>query len=224
MEQMTQEQIDWQIKINRGTAKTNNSTFERQGYLVIRDLIDPKELYCDVPNIRGQLTYFGSLDKVSHTSVENQVEGSLARYYYPPYKESYFKVKKSLENIIDKALLPTYYYDRYYFPTQELKKHVDRDACEISVSIHISTNLNDKWGFKLIDIEGNEREIFLNPGDGLLYKGCELCHWRDPMPGKKRNRIRKLLRMNELYYHQIFMHYVLRDGIRVHCANDMSHN
>jgi len=221
---MTQEQIDWQVRVNKGTAKTNNDIFEKQGYLVIRDLIDPKELYCEVPNIRGQINYYGKLEKFSHTPVEMQVEGSLARYYYPPYKESYFKVKKRLENIVGKPLSTTYYYDRYYFPSMELKKHADRDACEISVSIHIGSNLKDKWGFKLIDVEGNEKELFLNPGDGLLYKGCELCHWRDPMPGKRRNKIRKWLGMEEYYYHQIFMHFVLRDGLRVHCANDMSRN
>jgi len=223
MEQMTQEQIDWQVKINRGTAKTNNDTFEKQGYLVIRNLINPSQLYCEVPDIRGQINYYGKLEKFSHNPVENQVEGSLARYYYPPYKESYYKVKRKLEDLIKKPLLTTYYYDRYYFNSMELKKHADRGACEISVSIHISSNLKEQWGFKLIDVEGNEEEIFLNAGDGLLYKGCELCHWRDPMPKEYRRTWwgRKVER-KDLYYHQIFMHYVLRDGLRVHCANDMS--
>lgn len=224
MERMPLAQIEYQTKVNRGTAKTNNSVFERDGYLLIRDLIDPKELICEVPKERGQLSYFGKVEKYSHVPVEQQVEGSIARYYYPPYKDAYFKVKKRLENIVGKALSTTYYYDRFYFPPQELTKHADRDACEISVSIHVSSNLRDKWGFKLIDIEGKEKEIFLNPGDGILYKGCELCHWRDPMPGKKRNAVRKFLKMKELYYHQIFMHYVLRDGLRAHCANDMNRN
>ena len=222
MEQMTQEQIDWQVKINRGTAKTNNETFEKQGYLVVRNLINPSQLYCEVPDIRGQINYYGKLEKFSHNPVENQVEGSLARYYYPPYKQSYYEVKRKLEDLIKKPLLTTYYYDRYYFSGQELTKHADRDACEISVSIHISSNLKEQWGFKLIDVEGNEKEIFLNAGDGLLYKGCELCHWRDPMP-KEYSRTwwgRKVER-KDLYYHQIFMHYILRDGLRVHCANDM---
>jgi hypothetical protein len=44
------------------------------------------------------------------------------------------------------------------------------------------------------------------------------------MPGKRRNKIRKWLGMEEYYYHQVFMHYVLRDGLRAHCANDMSRN
>ena len=49
-----------------------------------------------------------------------------------------------LEEIIGRKLYNTYYYDRYYYPGQELTKHADRDACEISVSVHVSTNLEGK--------------------------------------------------------------------------------
>jgi hypothetical protein len=31
-------------------------------------------------------------------------------------------------------LHPTYFYDRFYFPGQQLKRHSDRPACEVSVS------------------------------------------------------------------------------------------
>lgn len=222
MEKMTQDQINFNIQLNRGTSKTKNETFERQGYLIVRNLIDPKELCCEVPKERGQITYFGKLDRFQHIPVEQQVEGSLARYYYPPYKESYFKVKKRLETIIQSDLLPSYYYDRFYFEGQDLKKHVDRDACEISVSIHIQTNLKISWGFKLIDVNGKEQEIFLNPGDGLIYKGCEICHWRDKIPTEyRKNWFGKKIKKDDIFYHQIFMHYVLANGIRVHFANDI---
>jgi len=69
----------------------------------------------------------------------------------------------------------------------------------------------------------------LKPGDGLLYKGCERPHWRDAMPGiptipnkKKFWNFFKKNEQDELYYHQIFFHYVLANGIRSHCANDMA--
>ena len=128
----------------------------------------------------------------------------------------------------------TYYYDRYYFPGQELTKHADRDACEISVSVHISTNLEGKdakWihsrlkpqistltrrRHKFLSLERRE-VLLLEPGDGLLYKGCERPHWRDPMPGKNKKVFGKKI---EYYYHQIFFHYVLQDGERAHCAWD----
>ena len=137
-------------------------------------------------------------------------------------------------------LYNTYYYDRYYFPGQALTKHADRDACEISVSIHISTNLPDDlkdWPFMIktpdiytdkkktaVLVPGEERSLVLNPGDGLLYKGCERPHWRDAMPGTPKGKKSKKLfgkgPQEEQYYHQIFFHYVLQDGERAQCAWD----
>ena len=71
-------------------------------------------------------------------------------------------------------------------------------------------------------LKGLRRRSSLEPGDGLLYKGCERPHWREPMPLPRRRKRDILLRkeQKEYYYHQIFFHYVLQDGIRAHCAWD----
>ena len=54
-EQMTESQIIFQEIQNTGTAWTRNAFMEDNGYLVIRDLWDPKELYCPVPEKEGNL-------------------------------------------------------------------------------------------------------------------------------------------------------------------------
>ena len=235
-EGMTEQQIMFQEKKNTGTTWTRNKEFDKNGYLKVENLWDPEELYHPVPELRGQLNYW---DKdpthFNHIPLENQVEGSVARYWHPQYREIHSGVRKKLEKILDRKLYNTYYYDRYYFPGQPLTKHADRDACEISVSIHISTNLSEKekdWPFRIktpdtytdkkksnILVPGEERSVVLNPGDGLIYKGCERPHWRDPMPGTK-TKIFKKKDKTEYYYHQIFFHYVLQDGQRAHCAWD----
>ena len=221
-------------KFNTGTARTNNEEMEKNGYVVVKNLWDPEELYHPVPQERGQINYFGSVDKFQHNPDEMQVPGSLARYTHPQYKTIHSGVRKKIEEVIGRKLYNTYYYDRFYFPGQQLKKHADRDACEISVTIHISTNLDEEWPVWIktpdtytdkeksaILVPGEERSVVLEPGDGLIYKGCERPHWRDAMPGAKQGR--KLFGKNqEVYYHQIFMHYVLADGQRSHCANDMA--
>jgi len=233
-EQMTELQLMFQEKQNTGTAWTRNDKFEKDGYLVLKDLWDPDELYHPLPEQRGQLNYWDkNPEHFNHNPVEQQVEGSLARYWHPQYRTIHTGVRKKLEEVIGRKLYNTYYYDRYYFPGQELTKHADRDACEISVSIHISTNLPDKlkdWPFKIktpdtytdkeksaVLVPGEERTCVLNPGDGLLYKGCERPHWREAMPGSKEKIFGK---KTEYYYHQIFFHYVLQDGERAQCAWD----
>ena len=71
-------------------------------------------------------------------------------------------------------------------------------------------------------VPGENRSLVLKPGDGLVYKGCERPHWRDPMPTPRRRKRDIILRRKEkeYYYHQIFFHYVLQDGNRAQCAWD----
>ena len=239
-EQMTEVQLAFQERMNTGTAWTRNDKFEKDGYLKVDDLWDPLELYHPVPDIRGQLNYWDkNPEHFTHQEVENQVEGSLARYWHPQYRTIHTSVRLKLEEILGRKLYNTYYYDRYYFPGQPLTRHADRDACEISVTIHISTNLPDDekdWPVKIktpdtytdkkktaVLVPGEERSCTLNPGDGMIYKGCERPHWRDPMPTPKSRKIfGKKTKKEEYYYHQIFFHYVLADGERAHCAWDMS--
>ena len=239
-ERMSDMDVMVQERKNTGTAWSNNKEFEKDGYLIVKDLWDAEELYHPVPELRGQINYWDNdTSHFNHIPIESQVEGSVARYWHPQYRKIHSGVRKKIEKVIGRKLYNTYYYDRYYFPGQELTKHADRDACEISVSIHISTNLPDDlkdWPFKIktpdtytdkkktaILVPGEERTGILNPGDGLLYKGCERPHWRDPMPSPRIRKRDKLLRKKiskEYYYHQIFFHYVLQDGRRAHCAWD----
>ena len=236
---MTEIELLTNERVNSGTSWSLNEKFEKDGYLVIKDLWDSEELYHPLPKQRGQMNYWSNnLEQYHQREAEAQVEGSLARYWHPQYRKIHTGVRKKLEEIIGRKLYNTYYYDRFYFPGQELKKHSDRPACEISVSIHISTNLPDNlkdWPFKIktpdtytdkkktaVLVPGEERSAVLNPGDGLLYKGCERPHWRDPMPTPRVRKRDMLLRgkQPEYYYHQIFFHYVLQDGERAHYAWD----
>ena len=238
---MTEMQVMVQERRCTGTTWSRNENFERDGYLKVENLWDPTELYHPVPELRGQLNYWdNNPEHFQHTPVENQVEGSVARYWHPQYRTIHSGIRKKLEKILGRKLYNTYYYDRYYFPGQELTKHNDRDACEISISIHISTNLPDNlkdWPIwmktpdtytdetkKQILVPGEERAVVLNPGDGVIYKGCERPHWRDPMPGtavgEKIGGFFSKKQKEEQYYHQIFFHYVVADGERAHCAWD----
>ena len=231
---MTEEDIIKSELEHSGTSWTRNESFDKNGFLVLQNLYDPQELFHPVPKIRGQLNYRSKkLDDVEYIEEESQVEGSLARYWHPQYRKIHSDIRLKIEKQIGLKLYNTYYYDRFYFPGQELKKHTDRPACEISISVHISTNLEEYWPIfiktpyvfaesqectkvkKLINT-GDIVAVNLNPGDGVLYKGCERPHWRDKMPGT----FEMMSGGEELYYHQIFFHYVLQDGIRAHHAWD----
>tara|TARA_B100001559_G_C16502488_1_gene624076 strand:+ start:4810 stop:5526 length:717 start_codon:yes stop_codon:yes gene_type:complete len=233
-EQMNEIQLLHQERMNTGTAWTRNDSFDKNGYLVIKDIFDASELFHPVPEVRGQYNYYDkNPENFTHNPVENQVEGSTSRYWHPQYRQAHTDIRLRLEKELGRKLYNTYYYDRYYYEGQELVKHADRDACEISVTIHVSTNAKGKdaeWPIWIktpdtytdkkktsVLVPGEERALILNAGDGMVYKGCERPHWRNPWQVKSKKVFGKKV---ELYYHQIFFHYVLADGQRAHCAWD----
>ena len=94
------------------------------------------------------------------------------------------KVKPTMEKHTGLKLSPTYSYARIYKNGDVLARHKDRYSCEISTTLNLG---GDSWPIYL-DPTGKEGQagvkISLEPGDMLIYSGCELEHWREPFEGK----------------------------------------
>lgn len=198
---------------------TEHKSFEENGYLFVLGMItNPEMLYCPVPKERGQFNYIRK-DKFTYCPEEKQVNGSLARYNFPPYKELHYLVKKEVEEILGIDLHPTYYFDRFYFAGQQLKRHSDRPACEVSVTLQISTNRKEPWPIWFEKPDETESFVNMKNGDAVIYKGCEREHWRYPLKSKY-NRFQRILKKDDTYHHQIFLHYVNANGPYVSFAFD----
>lgn len=219
---MTEVELNNIEKRNFNTTITGHSDFDRVGCLVIQNIYDVSSIIESPPNERGRILYDGDLYHFTHIAEESQVSGSLSRYNYPKYNEAHYIIKKRIENIIGKKLFTTYHYDRFYFNHQKLEKHIDRDACEISLSLHVSSNpKNIEWPFFIKTPSGNSESAVLKPGDGFLYKGCERPHWRNELNIQNKRKFFSLKKdKDDVWYHQIFFHYVLADGNRLNFAGD----
>lgn len=223
---MTDNDIAISEKKNSGTSMTGHTDFDRLGCLVIKDLYNVSNLIESPPRERGVLRYGKRITEFTHIPEEDQVKGSLSRYSYPKYKLAHTEIRQRIEKIIGRKLFNTYYYDRFYFPGQKLDIHTDREACEISVTLHISSNPKFiEWPIWIKTAEGFKENAILHPGDALLYKGCERPHWRDELEStytKKDLFFKKFKKENDdTWYHQIFFHYVLADGYRLQYAGDI---
>jgi len=87
------------------------------------------------------------------------------------------KVKPVMEEQSEVKLTETYSYARIYKKGDELKRHTDRYSCEISTTMHLG---GDEWSIFLEP----DIKIDLQKGDMLMYRGCDLDHWREPFKGK----------------------------------------
>ena len=80
-------------------------------------------------------------------------------------------------------LTPNYSYARIYKKGDALKRHKDRFSCEISTTLNLG---GDPWPI-FLEPSGKKGmkgvKIDLKPGDMLVYRGCDLEHWREPFEG-----------------------------------------
>jgi len=93
-------------------------------------------------------------------------------------------LKESMETKTGLKLNPTYSYARIYKNGDILERHKDRYSCEVSTTMHLG---GDEWSIFLepSEEEGKDgKEIKLQAGDMLMYKGCDLEHWREPFEGE----------------------------------------
>lgn len=98
-------------------------------------------------------------------------------------------------------LFPTYSYARLYnTQDEELKIHRDRPACEISASLTLDFE-GDVWPIYMgaNEDKSNATEIKMNVGDAVMYRGCDIHHWREPYKEGK-------------WQAQVFLHYVDQNG------------
>lgn len=203
---------------------SKNKSFEEKGFLFVPKFVDEVNLLqVPVPPERGLFKF--NRYNVTYTPVELQVEGSLSRYNFPYYKALHLWVKKRVESILDIDLHPTYYFDRFYFCGQDLKRHSDRESCDISVTLQISSNHpNEPWPIWFEQPDKKHSYVLMDDGDAVIYRGFEREHWRDPLPSRynKAQRLwRKVRKLpDDTYHHQIFLHYVDANGPFCHFAFD----
>lgn len=164
--------------------------YERERYIALPRLLsdDVLDMVVAYAHILGATDRFGP---------DTAVGDSISRYGAPGFDALLVSLLDQVSTIADTTLVPTYSYVRVYFEGDELLRHRDRPACEHSVTLHLDSSGGD-WPILFERADGTPTAIDLRPGDGIMYHGIELPHWRGPCPLE--------------WYLQVFLHWVARDG------------
>jgi hypothetical protein len=178
--------------------------FKKNKYLIIKNAIS-EELahFCynyfiikrKVADTLFQTKYISSTTTDWGTFTDKQVPNTYSHYADIVMETLLLKVKPIMEEKTKLNLIETYSYARIYKKGDILKKHKDRFSCEISTTLNLG---GDPWAIFVepdskkgiidkqkgyIPSKSKGIKIVLNPGDMLVYRGCELEHWRDEFKG-----------------------------------------
>ena len=166
-----------------------NDKLIENNYLVIPNFISPArakllsnefKLHCQQQNILG----------------DDQAPNSHAVYNHISFLELLCEKTPEVSSLLEETVLPTYSYARVYNEGSDLEKHTDRDACEISLTMHLDGDY--PWPIWIETPQQEKRFVSLNPGDAMIYLGRIAPHWREEYKGN--------------YYSQVFLHYVRSRG------------
>ena len=217
-EEFTQAQKnEFQKLLKKGAANNPNimhpaaKFFKENGWVKIEKFIDKNmaNYFYHYITLEAQRALF--IEEVEGKEYNKEIYGTFSDSQAPgdfsKYGDLAFDSLLSLgldqvEMFTNKELVPTYSYHRLYTKGTELKKHKDRDSCEISTTLCLGydvSNVDSKkypdWSWPMfIEKEGDTPiPVHMSPGDMIIYRGCELHHWREPYKGNN--------------HAQVFLHY-----------------
>ncbi len=145
-------------------------------------------------------------------------------FLWPSLLGFHWGLTPAIEAAAGVRLLPTYSYFRTYQRGDVCKIHIDRPSCEHSFSLTIGYSDDKPWALCVGEKQWTEEAMkahpmtddfgeeaysgfAMQPGDGVLYKGCERRHGRvDPNPNR--------------WSAHLFLHWVDRDGPNAEWAFD----
>ncbi len=166
-----------------------NEQLTENNYIIIPNFISEERAedlrvefnnYCEVNNIPG----------------DAQITESHSAHNYISFLELLCEKTPEVSKTLEESVLPTYVYSRVYKNGAELYPHTDRDACEISLTLHLGGD--NSWPIWIETPTGEKRDVELSPGDAMVYLGKIASHWREKYQGES--------------YTQVFLHYVRSRG------------
>jgi hypothetical protein len=98
-----------------------------------------------------------------------------------------YLMRDKLEKLTGLELLPSYSFVRIYRQGEKVGKHTDGPENQISCTMCVSRDEVD-WPL-FVSFKGVEDSFVMQPGDGVIYRGYEVNHWRDKFSGENQVQV-----------------------------------
>lgn len=150
-------------------------------HAVLRKIVHPLQL-------AALRRYFRVLD------AHGQLKASSNRHYAHNRRSIYDEetsrfVQQQINALVNRItpapVRPSHCQVSVYQPGAFLRRHKDQPQYVWNLSLVVDTepelDLESAWPINL-EVEGEKREVRLEIGDAVLYRGSEFTHWRDVLP------------------------------------------
>jgi hypothetical protein len=167
-------------------------SFKTNGYLIVKKIILPEVaefIYKYFSNKRAVSKFLFDKKYISpfthYFGVWNdtQIPNSYCHYADIAMETLLQEVKPIMEKHTGIKLSPTYSYARIYKKGDVLARHKDRYSCEISTTLNLGGDPYPIYLDPTGQYDQSGIEVNLNQGDMLIYRGCDLEHWREEFKG-----------------------------------------
>ena len=161
----------------------------QNNYLHVLGFVEPNTAFNLAKNFKEHCIKF-------NLQGDPQAPNSHSMYDFMPFVRLLVEKVPEVSELLGEKVLPTYTYARVYKEGSELLRHRDRPACEISLTLNLFKDID--WPIYFQRPDGSETSIELEPGDAVMYLGCQADHWRNKFEGQE--------------CIQLFLHYVRSYG------------
>ena len=176
----------------------NQEIFKEHGFCIVRNAISN--------DVRDIITQYALFDEMQNFQAEGHIPDAIcvpnahSKYADPAMESVLLHLQTLIQENVGFDVDPTYSYYRVYRKGDDLKPHQDRPACEISATLCFNYEYDNKDYEWPIYMDG--KPVVLHPGDLVIYRGCDLAHWREEFKCQS----------EENWHVQGFFHYVDCNG------------
>jgi hypothetical protein len=153
--------------------------FRREGYVPLRNLIHPF-------HVAALRRYYRHLIRRGRIALgDEQSSRRYVAHNEPVARFFHHQIAAIVSAVAGEPVKPSYVYLASYCSGAALKKHTDREQCEFSVTLCLDFSPEPKhatpWPIRLQTPAG-ETIVYQALGDGLMYRGTKLPHYRHVLP------------------------------------------
>lgn len=182
---------------------TGADQFQKEKYFLAKGFMNNALLgaaygYAVKKSLTGEMTFD-----------DKQVPGAPSSYGDTLMETLLELFRPRVEMLTGLKLYPSYSYFRVYHQGDELKSHMDRPSCEISLIITLGYEAAKPWPI-FFELGDESVPLKLLPGDAVVYRGAEIRHWRESFEG--------------LRHAGVFLHYVDQNGPYADWKHDKREN